>query len=273
MSCPVPGAPVCSRMGQVGVGGMAGVRRLRWKIRLALLTALAVSLAFSSLAVAVLSWLKCRSLSRSLQAWESSLQRQGDVSMSFANVRSDLPQEVGSPAVRLSFLQGLLESKALTRIRRDRRRDSGVKTKQPMAAHFEVMPNNVDGTYIVEKGGIIRQWLECPLETTKSAVTYNNKTARFTVHREGVYYIYSQVHCDDNTTAYLKLDVMVDKELTFRCVQGLPPTPTYSQQLAVHSCQASGLVRLRKKSQISVYSIAGVHLKPKTFTHFGLFKL
>ncbi|XP_059498604.1 uncharacterized protein LOC125448653 isoform X2 [Stegostoma tigrinum] len=151
MSCPLPGAPAC-RMGQVGVRGMAVAGRLRWRIRVMLLTALAVSLAISSLAVSAVSWLKCRSLSRSLEAWESSLQLQVDGSLS---LRNDLPREMWSPAVKLSFLQGLLESKGLTRKRRDQRKDAGNRIRHPLAAHFEVMPNSVDGTYIVEKG----RWL------------------------------------------------------------------------------------------------------------------
>ncbi|XP_041034914.1 tumor necrosis factor ligand superfamily member 12 [Carcharodon carcharias] len=256
-------------MGQVG--GMTGTRRLRWKRRLGflvLLTALAISLATFSLAVAALSWVECRSLSRSLQAWQNNVEQQGDKSTLLESIHPDLPQDSGSPGVRLSFLQELLESKRLTRIRRERRKVPGVKNKLPIAAHFEVVPNNADGTYIVEQGGIIRQWSECQLQV-KNALLYNNKTGEFTVLKEGLYYMYSQVHCDDNTTAYLKLDVKVDNVVTFKCLQGLPPTPPYSQ----HSCQASGLIRLQKRSQIRIYSIAGVHLKAKTFAYFGLFKL
>ncbi|XP_067880110.1 tumor necrosis factor ligand superfamily member 12 [Heterodontus francisci] len=257
------------------VGAMALARRSRWKMRLGflmLLIAAALSLATFSLAVAALSWVECRNLSRSPQVWENNLQKQGAKSTLQENIHPDLSRDTGSPRGRLGFLQGLLESQRLTQLRRKRRRASGGKNKLPIAAHFEVMPTADDGIYLVEKSGIIRQWSERQLRV-KSPLQYNNKTGDFTVRKDGVYFLYSQVHCDDNTTAYLKLDVKVDNLVTFKCLQGLPPTPLYGQQLTVHSCQASGLVRLMKESRIAIYSIAGVRLKTKTFTYFGLFKL
>ncbi|XP_072349421.1 tumor necrosis factor ligand superfamily member 12 isoform X2 [Scyliorhinus torazame] len=148
---------------------------------------------------------------------------EGDTPTLLESIRPDLPRDPGSSGVRLSFLQGLLESKRLTRIRRARRKVSATKNKQPFAAHFEVMPNNGGGTYIVENDGIIRKWSEKPLQV-KNALLYN-KTGEFIVLKEGLYYVYSQVHCDDNTTAYLKLEVKVDDAMAFRCVQGLPTTP------------------------------------------------
>ncbi|XP_038642829.1 tumor necrosis factor ligand superfamily member 12 isoform X1 [Scyliorhinus canicula] len=198
---------------------MAVARKLRLKVRslapLMLLTALAISLATFSLALAALSWVDCRSLSQSLQAWEdNSIQQQGDTPKLLESIRPDLPRDPGSPGVRLSFLQGLLESKRLTRIRRERRKASAAKNKQPFAAHFEVLPNNEGGTYIVENDGIIRKWLEKPLQV-KNALSYN-KTGEFIVLKDGLYYVYSQVHCDDNTTAYLKLEVKVDDAMAFR---------------------------------------------------------
>ncbi|XP_078056901.1 tumor necrosis factor ligand superfamily member 12 [Mustelus asterias] len=249
-------------------GGMVVARRLKWKLRLpllVLLTALAMSLATLSLAVTALTWGECRSLSQALQ-------QQGDKPTLLEGISPDMTRDSGKPGMRLSFLQGLVESKRLTRIRRERGRVSGSKNKQPMAAHFEVIPNNNAGTYTVERDGLIKQWSECPLQT-RNTLSYNNRTGEFVVLKDGLYYMYSQVHCDDNTTAYLKLEVLVDNVVILKCVQGLPPTPLYSQQLAVHSCQASGLVQLRKKSQIKILSIAGVHLKTKTFAYFGLFKL
>uniref|UniRef100_UPI00398E3A3C tumor necrosis factor ligand superfamily member 12 n=1 Tax=Pristiophorus japonicus TaxID=55135 RepID=UPI00398E3A3C len=241
---------------------MAVIRRSRRKIRLGflmLLTVLAISLATFSLAIAALSWFECRNHSR------SPLQQE-DKSTLLERMRVDPPRDGGSPETRLIFLQRLLQSK-----RRERRRAPGPKIK-PVAAHFEVMPSTDDGIYIVERGGIIRQWAERHLQL-KSPLSYNNRTGEFTVRKEGIYYMYSQVHCDDNTTAYLKLDVKVDNLVTFKCLQGLPATPVYGQQLTVHSCQASGLVRLRREARIVVHSIAGVRLKTKTFTYFGLFKL
>ncbi|XP_067828295.1 tumor necrosis factor ligand superfamily member 12 isoform X2 [Heptranchias perlo] len=241
-----------------GMGSAVG-RRPRRKIRLGvlvLLTTLAISLASFSLVVAALSWVECRNLSRALQVWESNLQ-QGDTSTLIQNLGPDPLGEADSAGGTWSFLQGLLGSKGQRRKRREKRKAAGTKSRSPSAAHF--------------KGGVIRHWSDHL--SGKSPLLYNNRTGEFTVRKDGIYYIYSQVHCDDNTTAYLKLDVKVDNVVTFKCLQGLPPTPLYSQQLTVHSCQASGLVRLFKDSRITIHSIAGVRLKADTFTYFGLFKL
>ncbi|XP_069776062.1 tumor necrosis factor ligand superfamily member 12 [Narcine bancroftii] len=250
-------------MGKLRVMGLA-----RRKIRvglLILLTAVAISLATFSMVVAALSWVEFRNLSRSLQAWGDHGQ-QGEKSAVLEMVRSNPPS-------RLGFLQALISSKAVLRKRRERSRASGSKHRQPFAAHFEVAPVADNGIYIVEKGGIIRQWRERSIQVKHHPLIYNNKTGDFTVMKDGVYYVYSQVHCDDNSTAYLKLDVKVDNVVTFKCLQGLPPTPVFGQHLTVHSCQTSGLVKLRKNSRITIYSIAGVRLKTRTFTYFGVFRL
>ncbi|XP_059831156.1 tumor necrosis factor ligand superfamily member 12 [Hypanus sabinus] len=250
-------------MGQVKVVALAR-RRIRVGL-IVLLTAVAISLATFSLVVAALSWVEFRNLSRSLQGWADHGQ-QGGKSSALETVRPN-------PPARLGFLQALLSSKAVLRKRRGSNRGSGSKNKATVAAHFEVTPGTENGIYVVDQGGVIKNWAERSIQVKHRALNYNSTTGEFLVVKDGIYYVYSQVHCDDNSTAYLKLDVKVDNVVAFKCLQGLPPTPVFGQQLPVHSCQASGLVRLSRNSRITISSIAGVRLKARTFTYFGLFRL
>ncbi|XP_055486945.1 tumor necrosis factor ligand superfamily member 12 [Leucoraja erinacea] len=165
---------------------LAGRRvRLAW---LLLLSVVAVSLASFTLLVAALSWVEFRNLSRSLQGWgEHGNQHQTGRAAAMEAARSNA-------STRLGFLQALLNSKAVLRKRRERSRGSGTKHKPSFAAHFEVVPMTDDGTYIVEKGGVIRQWAERSIQVRNHPLTYNNTTGDFMVKKEGVYYIYSQLH-------------------------------------------------------------------------------
>ncbi|XP_051900836.1 uncharacterized protein LOC127586716 isoform X2 [Pristis pectinata] len=169
--CPCCVAPrAAARMGQVRVIALA-----RRKIRvglLVLLTAVAISLATFSLVVAALSWVEFRNLSRSLQGWGDHGQ-QGEKSAALETIRPN-------PPTRLGFLQALLSSKAVLRKRRERSRGtgSGPKHRAVVAAHFEVPSVTDNGIYIVEKGGIIRQWAERSFQARPRPLSYKQHDGR-----------------------------------------------------------------------------------------------
>ncbi|XP_051900839.1 uncharacterized protein LOC127586716 isoform X5 [Pristis pectinata] len=86
-----------------------------------------------------------------------------------------------NPPTRLGFLQALLSSKAVLRKRRERSRGtagSGPKHRAVVAAHFEVPSVTDNGIYIVEKGGIIRQWAERSFQARPRPLSYKQHDGR-----------------------------------------------------------------------------------------------
>ncbi|KAJ6654977.1 hypothetical protein lerEdw1_006448 [Lerista edwardsae] len=124
-----------------------------------------------------------------------------------------------------------------------------------------------------DENGTIRGWAEAKLNTT-SPLRYNSVRGEFTVVKRGLYYLYCQVHFNEGSTGYMKLDVMLDGELALRCLEQFPTSSSGRQEAELRVCQVSGLVLLRPEESIRLRTIAKVQLKADRYlTYFGLFQV
>ncbi|ETE66969.1 Tumor necrosis factor ligand superfamily member 12, partial [Ophiophagus hannah] len=120
--------------------------------------------------------------------------------------------------------------------------------------------------------GTIRGWAEAKLNAT-NPLRYDNSRGEFTVIKRGLYYLYCQVHFNEEKTVYMKLDVMLSGQLALRCLEQFPPTSSGPQEAELHVCQVSGLLLLRPEASIRLRTIPDVRLKADRYlTYFGLFQ-
>lgn len=122
--------------------------------------------------------------------------------------------------------------------------------------------------------GTIKGWIEEPLNVSK-AVRYYPDTGTFKVERSGVYFLYCQVHFNENQSLYVKLEVSVNKARKLQCMEGYGTTPASgSHELHfLKPCQVSGLLRLEKGAELKATAIRSYKLHRTAKHYFGLFKV
>uniref|UniRef100_A0ACB8EY48 Uncharacterized protein n=2 Tax=Sphaerodactylus townsendi TaxID=933632 RepID=A0ACB8EY48_9SAUR len=154
---------------------------------------------------------------------------------------------------------------------RGKRRSS--KAGTVFAAHYEVHPPEGRGGIQADGSGIIRGWGEAKLNTS-SPLRYNSSRGEFTVLKRGLYYLYCQVHFNEDKVNYMKLDVVLGGQLALRCVEEFRPTSSGPQKAELRVCHVSGLVLLRPQETIRLQTIPKVQLKADRYlTYFGLFQV
>ncbi|KAJ8416651.1 hypothetical protein AAFF_G00325290 [Aldrovandia affinis] len=127
---------------------------------------------------------------------------------------------------------------------------------------------------VVGDDGVIKGWTEELLNVSK-AVQYNPDTGTFRVERSGVYFLYCQVHFNENQSLYVKLVVSVNQARKLQCVEGYGTTPSAGshQFHFLKPCQVSGLLRLEKGAELKATTIKSYRLHTVGKHYFGLFKL
>ncbi|XP_074077109.1 uncharacterized protein LOC141512143 [Macrotis lagotis] len=140
------------------------------------------------------------------------------------------------------------------------------------AAHYEVRAKSgLDGAQ-AGMDGTVSGWEEAKINST-NPLSYDAKSAQFTVTRAGLYYLYCQVHFDEGKAVYLKLDLLVDGSLALRCLEEFSATAASSPGPQLRLCQVSGLLLLRPGVSLKIRTLPLAHLKAAPFlTYFGLFQ-
>ncbi|XP_044529175.1 tumor necrosis factor ligand superfamily member 12 [Gracilinanus agilis] len=155
------------------------------------------------------------------------------------------------------------------------------RARKVNAAHYEVTiflcfavraKAGVDRAQAGEDG-TVSGWEEAKINST-NPLSYDAKSAEFTVIRAGLYYLYCQVHFDEGKAVYLKLDLLVDGSLTLRCLEEFSATAASSPGTQLRLCQVSGLLPLRPGVSLKIRTLPCAHLKAAPFlTYFGLFQV
>ncbi|XP_018109314.1 tumor necrosis factor ligand superfamily member 12 [Xenopus laevis] len=150
------------------------------------------------------------------------------------------------------------------------------KRKPPLyAAHYEVRsPKGWGQTEMnADKNGTILHWVEVPLNSS-SPIQYHGKRGEFIVNQRGLYYLYCQVHFNEARSVYIKLDILLDGSLIFRCLQEFSTTAASIHDPKVKTCAVSGLFSLRPNSSLRLRTIPDASLRVDRFlTYFGLFQV
>ncbi|KPP64014.1 tumor necrosis factor ligand superfamily member 12-like [Scleropages formosus] len=122
--------------------------------------------------------------------------------------------------------------------------------------------------------GIIKGWTEEELNVSK-AVRYDPNSGTFKVERNGVYFLYCQVHFNENQSFYVKLEVLVNAKTVLRCMEGYGTTPSSGshQFHFLKPCQVSGLLRLERGVELKITTGATFTLLTSAKNCFGLFKV
>uniref|UniRef100_A0A9J8CLX2 TNF superfamily member 12 n=1 Tax=Cyprinus carpio carpio TaxID=630221 RepID=A0A9J8CLX2_CYPCA len=122
--------------------------------------------------------------------------------------------------------------------------------------------------------GVIKGWTEEQLNMSK-AVHYDSETGTFRVERSGVYFLYCQVHFNENQSQYVKLEVSVPKGPLLQCIEGYGTTPASGSHKFhfLKPCQVSGLLRLNKGAELKAVTGASFSLQMSGKHYFGLFKV
>ncbi|KAK7171035.1 hypothetical protein R3I94_001059 [Phoxinus phoxinus] len=223
--------------------------RLVW----ALMAALALSLAVCSAIFTVWTLRQTRDLSRSFQTLQERLEQ--------VNMQ------------RKAIFQLILEKRELLESRRFRRDAGGRKGNgRKAASHFEITNNNNNEK--VGNEGVIKGWTEEQLNMSR-AVQYNPETGTFKVERSGVYFLYCQVHFNENQSPYVKLEVSVPKGPSLQCIEGYGTTPASGPHRFhfLKPCQVSGLLRLNKGAELKAVTGPSFSLQMSGKHYFGLFKV
>ncbi|XP_063785725.1 uncharacterized protein LOC134934157 [Pseudophryne corroboree] len=167
----------------------------------------------------------------------------------------------------------------LTEERRRHRRSAKDKKNRPnnrkpiLAAHYEVKPAKGGTQMNVDSDGTIRYWTEVPRNST-SPVKYNDASGEFIVSQKGLYYLYCQVHFNEDRSSYIKLDLHLDGNLIFRCLQEFSATAASIGDPKLKTCSVSGLVVLQPRKSLRISTLPKASLRVDHFlTYFGLFQL
>nr|WOK15263.1 tumor necrosis factor ligand superfamily member 12 [Osteobrama belangeri] len=164
---------------------------------------------------------------------------------------------------RKAIFQLILEKRELLESQRFRRDAGGRKGNgRKVASHFE-MGNE----------GVIKGWTEEQLNMSR-AVHYNPETGTFKVERSGVYFLYCQVHFNENQSQYVKLEVSIPKGPLLQCIEGYGTTPASGSHKFhfLKPCQVSGLLRLNKGAELKAVTGGSFSLQMSGKHYFGLFK-
>ncbi|KTG46671.1 hypothetical protein cypCar_00005455 [Cyprinus carpio] len=209
-----------------------------------LMAVLALSLAVCSAIFTVWTMRQTRDLSRSFQTLQERLEQ--------VNMQ------------RKAIFQLILEKRELLESQRFRRDAGGRKGNgRKVASHFEMGSE-----------GVIKGWTEEQLNMSK-AVHYDSETGTFRVERSGVYFLYCQVHFNENQSQYVKLEVSVPKGPLLQCIEGYGTTPASGSHKFhfLKPCQVSGLLRLNKGAELKAVTGASFSLQMSGKHYFGLFKV
>ncbi|XP_072543761.1 tumor necrosis factor ligand superfamily member 12 [Salminus brasiliensis] len=233
------------------------LRRRGRALRLAcsLVAVAALALAACSALLTAWTWRQSRELSRSVQSLQVRLEQ--------VNMQ------------RKAIVQLFLEKRVLLESQRVRREAGGGKGKagngKKVASHFEITKDSLQK---VGSEGIIKGWTEQQLNMTQ-AVQYNADTGTFRVVRKGVYFLYCQVHFNENQSQYVKLEVSVPKGPSLQCMEGYGTTPAAGshQFHFLKPCQVSGLLLLDKGAELKAVTGSSFTLQVSGKHYFGLFKV
>ncbi|XP_044132891.1 tumor necrosis factor ligand superfamily member 12 [Bufo gargarizans] len=124
-----------------------------------------------------------------------------------------------------------------------------------------------------DDNGTILHWSEVPRNST-SPVRYDDGKGEFMVNVKGLFYLYCQVHFNEDRSSYIKLDLLLDGNLIFRCLQEFSATAASIRDPKLKTCSVSGLVVLRPGHTLRIKTLPKVSLKVEHFlTYFGLFQV
>uniref|UniRef100_A0A671NIE1 Tumor necrosis factor ligand superfamily member 12-like n=1 Tax=Sinocyclocheilus anshuiensis TaxID=1608454 RepID=A0A671NIE1_9TELE len=201
-------------------------------------------LVWSLMAVLALSLAVCSAI---LTVW--TMRQTRDLSRSFQTLQRRLEQV---NMQRKAIFQLILEKRELLESQRFRR----------------------DGTERHHIEGVIKGWTEEQLNMSR-AVHYNPETGTFKVERSGVYFLYCQVHFNENQSQYVKLEVSVPKGPLLQCIEGYGTTPASGSHKFhfLKPCQVSGLLRLNKGAELKAVTGGSFSLQMSGKHYFGLFKV
>ncbi|KAA0723076.1 Tumor necrosis factor ligand superfamily member 12 APO3 ligand TNF-related weak inducer of apoptosis [Triplophysa tibetana] len=205
-------------------------------------------LAWSLMAVVALSLAVCSAI---FTVW--TLRQTRDLSRSFKTLQERLEQV---NMQRKAIFQLILEKRELLESQRFRRN----VTK--------------DSVQKVGTEGVIKGWTEEVLNMSR-AVHYNPDTGTFKVERSGVYFLYCQVHFNENQSQYVKLEVSVPKGPLLQCMEGYGTTPASGSHKFhfLKPCQVSGLLRLNKGAELKAVTGRSFSLQESGKHYFGLFRV
>uniref|UniRef100_W5KVA0 TNF superfamily member 12 n=1 Tax=Astyanax mexicanus TaxID=7994 RepID=W5KVA0_ASTMX len=229
------------------------LRRRGRALRLAcsLVAVAALALAVCSALLTAWTWRQSRELSRSVQSLQERLEQ--------VNMQ------------RKAIVQLFLEKRVLFESQRVRREGTKEGKGKKVASHFEMLIR-VFVTVGIE--GVIKGWTEQQLNMAQ-AVDYNADNGTFKVKRKGVYFLYCQVHFNENQSQYVKLEVSVPKGPSLQCMEGYGTTPAAGshQFHFLKPCQVSGLLHLDEGAELKAVTGSSFTLQVSGKHYFGLFKV
>ncbi|XP_075062517.1 tumor necrosis factor ligand superfamily member 12 isoform X4 [Mixophyes fleayi] len=152
-------------------------------------------------------------------------------------------------------------------------RQSNRKSPPISAAHYEVKLAKGAIAMNADKNGTIRYWTEIPRNST-SPTKYNEGRGEFIVNHKGLYYLYCQVHFNEGRSSYIKLDLLLDGKLIFRCLQEFSATAASIRDPKLKHCSVSGLVILHPGNFLRISTLPEASLRVDNYlTYFGLFQV
>ncbi|XP_075715376.1 tumor necrosis factor ligand superfamily member 12 [Rhinoderma darwinii] len=147
------------------------------------------------------------------------------------------------------------------------------KSSTVTAAHYEVKLPKEGKQMNADDNGTILHWTEVPRNST-NPVKYDEGRGQFMVNVKGLFYLYCQVHFNEDRSSYIKLDLLLDGNLIFRCLQEFSATAASIREPKLKTCSVSGLVVLRPGNSLHIKTLPKVSLKVEHFlTYFGLFQV
>lgn len=151
-------------------------------------------------------------------------------------------------------------------------RQNNRKSSTVTAAHYEVKLQK-GGQMYADDNGTILHWTEVQRNST-SPVRYDDGRGEFMVNFKGLFYLYCQVHFNEDRSSYIKLDLLLDGNLIFRCLQEFSATTASIRDPKLKTCSVSGLVVLRPGNSLRIKTLPKVSLRVDHFlTYFGLFQV
>lgn len=124
-----------------------------------------------------------------------------------------------------------------------------------------------------DSDGNILYWSEVQRNST-SPLRYDERNGEFTVTHKGLYYLYCQVHFNEDRSSYIKLDLILDSNLIFRCLQEFSATVASIGDPKRKTCSVSGLVIVTPGSLLRIRTLPRAVVKVEPYlTYFGLFQV